>query len=312
MSNVKCRMSNAVAALRTEGRRTILRDIMQTNEPDNSRQSGAARPDPRERIDREAQRSYWNALSPEYSRITRIATDDFHYGPQIPGESVLKLLPPLPPANCADALELGCGGAQNSIWLSKRGWRCVAADVSEAQLRRARTLSSAAGAEIEFIRSGIEDFPEAANGRTFSLVHSSHALEFVEDPGRAVAAMAAMTRPGGMVVVSAVHPLFNGEWIEGDFEDADGGADVPAGAGLFLTDYFNPPDDVRNDGNGHVVSRAWPVSAWFEWFRMAGLAVERLLEPPATTAAPYTSDDWADHGGELDRIPSTIILTGRK
>ena len=284
------------------GRRAILRFAMPTS----------PQPRRRERINRASQRSYWNALSAEYARITRISTDDFHYGPQSPGESTLNLLPPQPPATDADALELGCGGAQNSIWLARRGWRCTAADISEEQLRRARERASAANVEIKFLPVGIEDFPEAAGGRTFSLVHSSHALEFVESPGAAVAAMAAMTKPGGLVVVSAVHPLFNGEWIEGDFESDDDGDAIPAGAGLFLTDYFNPPDDVRDDENGHVVSRAWPVSDWFEWFRKAGLRVERLLEPPAIVAAPYTSDDWANHGGELDRIPSTVILIGRK
>ena len=39
----------------------------------------------RERIRSAGQRAYWDGLSDEYARITRIRTDDFHYGPQIPG-----------------------------------------------------------------------------------------------------------------------------------------------------------------------------------------------------------------------------------
>jgi len=96
----------------------------------------------------------------------------------------------------------------------------------------------------------------------------------------------------------------------GEFEDEEGADAGAAGDGLFLPDYFSPPDDVRDDANGHVVSRAWPVSAWFGWFRAAGLEVTALLGPPATPDAPYTSDDWANHGGQLDRIPSTVILVG--
>ena len=83
--------------------------------------------------------------------------------------------------------------------------------------------------------------------------------------------------------------------------------------GLFLTNYFSPPDDVRRDDPGRtvVVSRAYPVSAWFDWLRTAGFAVERLCEPPAlppSETPPYTSDAWAEPDGELDAIPGTLIL----
>lgn len=266
----------------------------------------------REEIRTDAQRDYWDALSPAYAAITRIREDDFHFGPQIPGDSELRILPDLPPG--AAALELGCGGGQNSVFLAaKRGLRCTALDVSAAQLERARARAAAAGASVEFLQAPIESF-EAAVGRDrrFALVHSSHALEFVEDPATAVRAMARAAEPGGWVLVSTVHPLFNGQWIEGEFEDENGADAGSAGAGLFLPDYFSPPDDVRDDAFGHAVSRAWPVSAWFGWFRDAGLSVERLAEPAAVTDAPYTSDAWADHGGQLDRIPSTLVLLGRK
>ena len=259
----------------------------------------------------ESQRRYWDALAPVYARITRIRTDDFHWGPQIPGERELRLLPPLGPGSTA--LELGCGEGQNSVFLAKKGVRCEALDVSEGQLAHARALAAREGVRIGFRRQSLEDFAAAPPpDAPFDLVHSSHALEFVEDPGAVVRAMAAAAKQGGTVAVSAVHPLFNGDWIEGEWEDESGRGAGDAGAGLFLRSYFSPPDDVRDDAFGHAVSRAWPVSSWFGWFRAAGLEVTALLEPPATPDAPYTSDDWANHGGQLDRIPSTVILAGVK
>ena len=45
------------------------------------------------------QRRYWDGLSDHYQRVMEISTDDFHYGPQIPGESRLHLLPPLKPGD---------------------------------------------------------------------------------------------------------------------------------------------------------------------------------------------------------------------
>ena len=154
--------------------------------------------DPRERIRTAAQRGYWDALSAEYARITRIRTDDFHYGPQIPGESSLRLLPPLGPG--ASALELGCGEGQNSVWLAKKGVRCEALDVSEGQLAFARALAAREGISVAFRRASLEDFaaapPPPPEGR-FDLVHSSHALEFVQDPAAVVRAMAAAAKDGG-------------------------------------------------------------------------------------------------------------------
>ena len=258
-----------------------------------------------------SQGAYCDALSGEYARITRIDAGDFHYGPQIPGESALRLLPDFAPG--ATSLELGCGGGQNSVWLARRGLACTAVDISAEQLRRARALARKSGVAVDFRRAALEDFGSAlAPDETFDFVHSSHALEFVDDPGPVVREMAARAKSGGAVMVSTVHPLFNGEWIDGTFEDEDGAASGESVPGVFLTDYFSPPDDVRDDEFGHAVSRAWPVSAWFGWFTAAGLRVVALAEPPAVPDAPYTSDDWADHGGQLDRIPSTLILVGEK
>lgn len=261
------------------------------------------------------QRSYWNGLSDEYQRITRISTDDFHYGPQLPGERDLRLLPPLRPG--MRALELGCGGAQNSVFLARQGLDCAAIDLSAEQLRHARAIARKNGVSIRFVESSLEHFQEKVAG-PFEFVHSSHALEFVDDPASVLRAACAVLAPGGWFVLSTVHPLYNGDWIvpdDGDFavEDEDGAEE----RGLFLTNYFSPPDDVRRDDKGRtvVVSRAYPVCAWFDWLREAGFDVLRLAEPPAVppgVTPPYTSDAWAERDGELDSIPGTLVFVARK
>lgn len=260
------------------------------------------------------QRRYWNGLADDYHRQTRIAADDFHYGPQIPGERRLQLLPPL--RRGQRALELGCGGAQNSLWLARKGLDCTALDLSAAQLRHARRLACAQGVSLRLLRSPIESFAAVVEGR-FDLIHSSHALEFVEHPGAVVSAAAERLKPGGALVVSTDHPLYHGDWIDGIYEEeAPAGAAEEAARGLFLTNYFSPPDDVReSDGRVEVVAHAHPVSAWVRWILAAGLELTHLEEPaavPATETPPYTSDDWAVPDGELDAIPGTLILVARK
>ena len=201
----------------------------------------------RERTNPSRQRDYWNALAADYAAITRISADDFHYGPQIPGENALHLLPDFPQG--ASALELGCGGAENSVWLAKKGLVCTALDISEKQLERARALAAANGVAIDLRPAALERFEDAlGGGEQFDFVHSSHALEFVDDPGPVIGAMARRTKRGGVVMASSVHPVFNGEWTTGAWEDDGGGGDgAEESQGVFLESYFNPPDDIRDE-----------------------------------------------------------------
>ena len=260
----------------------------------------------REQIKAKDERAYWDALASYYQEITRIDSGDFHYGPQIPGEKVLRLLPKF--KRGMTALELGCGAAQNSIWLAKKKVACTAMDISEHQLNWAADLCVREGVKVTLLRGELENFTKLVKGMSFDFVHSSHAMEFVTRPDTIIKRMAACLKPGGTLMVSTVHPLFNGAWVTDMVEDEDG----KVYDGQFISDYFEPPDDVRDDNRCHAVSRAYPVSSWFKWFRAAGLVVTAMEEPAAVEDAPYTSDDWADHGGQLDHIPSTLIMVGLK
>ncbi len=259
------------------------------------------------------QRLYWDNLSARYQRVMEISTDDFHYGPQIPGESRLRLLPQLNPG--MRALELGCGGGQNSVWLAKQGLTCDAFDISAEQLKHARALARREGVKISFAKGALDRWPTRFKG-PYDLIHSSHAMEFADNPADVIGRAAQALRPGGTLVISTVHPLYNGDWVEGF--DEEGGAEC---MGLFLRNYFNPPDDIRRKkGRIEVISRAYPVSSWFRWMRDAGLEVVAIEEPaeldetlPNGTKAkpPYTNVDWADNEGELAAIPGTLVVVAR-
>ena len=252
------------------------------------------------------QRRYWDTIAPTYRAITRIDPDDFHYGPLLPGERTLRLLPPLRPGMAA--LELGCGEGQNSLWLARQGLRCLAIDISDAQLAYARADAKAQGLDVDFRRCAIEDFdaPEGA----FDLITSSHAFEFLDDPFAQIARAARWLRPGGHLLLSTVHPVYNGEWVCAEDED---GAET---WGRLLVNYFHPVDDVRPqpDGQGGppIASRAWPVSAWFNALLAARLTPLRLEEPPASPHPAYASDDWLAAADECAAIPTTLILLARK
>ena len=75
---------------------------------------------------------YWDETSEEYQDITRISIDDFHYGPLLPGDSIVGELPQIKEG--MKCLELGAGAGQNSIYLASKGADCLVTDISSEQL----------------------------------------------------------------------------------------------------------------------------------------------------------------------------------
>lgn len=256
--------------------------------------------------------AYWNEIADEYQRVTRISTRDYHYGPLLPGESELRLLPrDWAGKRC---LEVGCGAGQNSIWLARQGAACVALDVARGQLRHGRRLARREGVGVDYRQAGFEDLPLAELGG-FDLVHSTYALPFARDQQRAIAGLAAMLAPGGLLALTTAHPLFAGEWIE--LEDG--------GDGMFLSNYFHPPADVRYALHNHdyVSSQPLPLSQVCNAILAAGLRLERLVEPEplpiplldeAEIAAriPYDSPGWRELHYQLTRVPAVAIFLARK
>lgn len=242
---------------------------------------------------------YWDELSEEYLDQTRISLSEVHYGPLLPGENELGLLPcSLQGAEC---LELGCGAGQNSIVMAKAGAICTALDVSEAMLNQGRRLAEQAGVEINFLHGDLDTLPGFQPG-SFDLIHSAYGIPFSSDPETLIRNCAALLKPGGTLLFSMGHPVYAGEWL-----------DLEGEQGLFLSSYFNPTPDVRDGGESGALSRAFPVSEVAEWIVRAGLRLERILEPAALPAprlqeAPYFSEAWAEQAEELRRFPIVVIF----
>ena len=253
---------------------------------------------------------YWDAIAAEYQRVTRIRVDDFHYGPLVPGDRQLGLLPAtLTGMRC---LELGCGGAQNSIYLAKCGARCVACDLSGEQLAAAGRLAAEHHALVDLVQADLDHLPFRGRPR-FGLIHSCYALPFVAAPERLIQAAAELLVPGGVFVLSTSHPLDMGEWLEVDGGDT----------GVFTQDYFSPAKDWRQEGEAEEASRAVPLSTLFGWFRQAGLVVDQLLEPRPEARnvvsdralrdqVPYWSADWMERRDDLSRIPFLVVVRAIK
>jgi SAM-dependent methyltransferase len=256
---------------------------------------------------------YWDQLADQYQSETRISTRDFHYGPLLPGDRELGLLPTdLKGKTC---LELGAGAAQNSIYLAAQGATCTALDISEKQLAFARQLATKRGLPLTLVRGGLDEL-DALDLPTFDLVHSTYALPFADDPGKVVETIARkLLNPGGTLLLTMGHPLYSGEWIELDQDER----------GLFLTDYFYPPNDTRTmeKTDSLTVARYYPISEMIDWLLDAGLHLTRFLEPrplPIPTMkeedilnrVPYDSPGWRENFDALDTVPVVAVLKATK
>ena len=63
-------------------------------------------------------------------------------------------------------LDIGCGTGRHAVELAKRGYEVTGLDLSETQLRKARTKAAEAGVKVEFIRADARNF---RLGRKFDL-----------------------------------------------------------------------------------------------------------------------------------------------
>jgi SAM-dependent methyltransferase len=255
-------------------------------------------------------RDYWDAIAGEYQRVIRIRVDDFHYGPLVPGDSELGLLPK--DVSALRCLELGSGGAQNSVYLASRGARCVACDISGGQLAAAGKLAHEHRVSLDLVQANLDQLPFRSTP-IFDVIHSCYALPFVDDPCKVIQAAADMLVPGGSFILSTSHPLSMGEWLEVDEGET----------GVFVQNYFRPATDWRQEGEAEEVCQAVPLSTLFQWCVDAGLVVERLLEPipPSRSAVsdsvlrervPYWSPDWAERRDALSRVPFLTVIRAVK
>ncbi len=248
--------------------------------------------------------TYWDTIADDYQRLTSISTDDFHFGPLLPGNSSLNILPEI--SSGTTCLELGCGAAQNSIFLAKQGAECTAVDVSHKQIQHAEELAGKCNVSISLSCSALEN-AESWPEKQFDLVHSVYTLPFIENPEMFTKRAAACTAPGGTFILVTKHPVFSAEWLELEDEEM----------GLFLPSYFEPDEDIRENEDGEFISsRAYPISTISNLLYESGLSDLQLWEPqPLPLAeidnAPYKSPAWIELHPKLAAAPVSIIYAAR-
>ena len=256
-----------------------------------------------------AVKSGWDEMSDRYLRDAVISTDDVHYGPLIPGEKEFRLLGDV---RGKRVLELACGGAQNAIALAKWGARVTAVDMSSKQLSHARRLTANEGIDVALVQADIERLTMFAD-ESFDAIISSNGIEFVTDLDSCLLEWHRVLRPGGIAVISTVHPLGAFEWDEGQ-------------GALIVRNYFNLPVEVWHDVGETDGQRGLTffrtIEEMFSTLTGVGCTVERILEPvpypihrmsdAEKAQIPYRGALWESDYERMSRIPFNIVYKVRK
>lgn len=160
---------------------------------------------------------------------------------------VLEQIGPVPEA--ARALDLACGAGRNALYLSSKGYKVDAVDVSQAALQRAQQSALVSDAqEITWIEHDLDD-PLPGQYGDYDLIIIMRYLDL-----GLLESMATRLRPGGYLV-SEVH-LQTNEAVAGpknaDFRAAPGEL-LSAVSGLEVVDYF---EGLVSDPDGETVALA--------------------------------------------------------
>lgn len=238
---------------------------------------------------------YWENIAEQYQRETSISSNDFHYGPLVDGDSVLKLLPRnIKKMNC---LEIACGGAQNSIYLAKNGASCTALDASATQISYAEKLAQKNTVKIDFQLLSMEQLNSHLG--CFDLIHSAYGFNFTSDLNRVIRICGELLNKDAVLLFSMPHPLFSGEFLELDDE-----------AGLFIKEYFTISPDSRFDQDLNETARSYFYSL-DELSRILAennFLIEQICEPRVCKNPPYTSKLWEGYRQQMLDFPGTIII----
>jgi ubiquinone/menaquinone biosynthesis C-methylase UbiE len=157
----------------------------------------------------------WDKISDNYQKKSRIPTDDVYWGDFVATESQLKIMGDVKQARI---LEIGCGGAQNSIALSKWGAKTFGLDLSRRQIHYGKRLMLKENVEASLLVGNMEKLP--FKDKSFDIVMTTVSLLYAPDLDAVVAETSRVLVKGGYFTFSAAHPFSEGKLAKYRGKDA--------------------------------------------------------------------------------------------
>lgn len=149
-------------------------------------------------------RETWERAAAGYLREFDPPEGTVHYGPGVPDDSELRILPSH--LGGKRVLELGCGAGQTAVAFARMGARTIALDSSPELLGAARRRAEDDGVRVDF---HLGDLCELAfvPAESIDVVFSAATLDYIEDLGRVLRSVHRVLRPQGTFVFTLEHPF---------------------------------------------------------------------------------------------------------
>jgi SAM-dependent methyltransferase len=249
-----------------------------------------------------ANRTWWDLEADAYyaEHGSFLGDDDFVWGPEGLREADAGLLGEV---RGAQLLEIGAGAGQCSRYVSRRGARVVATDISGAMLSRGVDLNSrfsaASGLTVPLVQCDATSLPFA--DCSFDTVFTAYgAVPFVADSAALMTNAARVLRPGGRFVFSTTHPVrwalpddpgYRGLTVSSSYFDRTPYVEQESGATTYVEHHRTLGDRVRE-------------------LTAAGLRLVDLVEPEWPRENDQVWGGWSPLRGAL--IPGTAIFVCEK
>lgn len=231
----------------------------------------------------------------DYQDKCRIPVDFVHYGPCCPTENKLKLLGNI---KNKDILEIGCGGAQNSVYFAKKGAKVSAMDISKDQIEFAKNLADKHGVKIRFYVRDIKTLTPIKSSSQ-DIVFSAFALQYVDNLKKCFKEVNRVLKKKGLFVFSIDHPFFR---------------TINPKSLKIKQSYFKTGKHIEDYGDyGKFVMYNHTVSELFNTLTENGFEVVKMLEPKQDKKNPDPWRNLWDYTPEMVKnIPPSIIFKAVK
>lgn len=207
--------------------------------------------------------------------------------------ATLAALPPLTGARVAD---LGCGTGRYALQMARLGARqVVGLDLSSEMLAQAERKARRANLTIDLAHGDLREPLPLAEG-TFDAAVCALTTSFLEELEPALVHMTRILRPGGVLVVSELHP-----WGLATAR-ADAAVNRRHDRAPYLRFMSAAGQECRIPRSVHG------IGALFNAARAAGLILERLDEPAADSRLASQFPAVRDRVG----MPLALVLTLRR
>lgn len=244
----------------------------------------------------------WDGFAPDFRERATISSDDVHYGLCIPGEHELALLPDV---DGRRALDVGCGGGENCIAISKRGAEVVGLEPAHSFFEVAERATADRQNIVVLNRPWGDE--QCHREEPFHLVMFIGSSEYFALDNQFFHRLNRHTRVGSFTILARIHPFWSALFLH-----ECGEVDV-------RNYYTQGRTDAIQYGHGqHVMQRYhYSLEYMVSGFAEAGWQLDRILEPrpvPASRAPFHMQECYGDDllVQRMSSIPMHLILRLRR